>query len=180
MITREDLQNKYAKLSNDELLEIVDNKGSYTELAVLVALEEIGKRNLSEADIKGYKDRQTTAMLGAIKRNVFDDLSLVQKHLFYFVWFPLLNVAFRQNFWDDGYALKLKQSTYYSYCGFMFCLLSIGLSHTILHLSDTAILGFWVAGMIPTYAFDEFFNKKRSIRKLHRLFDKNRRDKTGA
>ncbi len=38
---RDDLQRQYAVLSTNELLEIVDRKFDYTELAITVALEEI-------------------------------------------------------------------------------------------------------------------------------------------
>ena len=48
MVTKEELEKRYAELSNKELLDIIENKFSYTELAIAVALEEISKRKLDE------------------------------------------------------------------------------------------------------------------------------------
>jgi hypothetical protein len=47
-MNREDLQQQYATLSINELLEIIDRKFDYTELAITIALEEINRRSISE------------------------------------------------------------------------------------------------------------------------------------
>ncbi|MBK7442041.1 MAG: hypothetical protein IPI65_11010 [Bacteroidetes bacterium] len=89
-MTREELQETYSKLSTQELLEILDEKFSYTETAVTVALEEISKRNVSEDDIKNYKNDQIEKAVKRIRYNIVDDLNFLQKNLFFFIWFPLL------------------------------------------------------------------------------------------
>ena len=45
-MNREDLQQQYTTLSTNELLEIIDRKFDYTELAVTIALEEIGRAHV--------------------------------------------------------------------------------------------------------------------------------------
>src|ERR1700733_6171241 len=118
-MTREDLREQYAALSTNELLEIIDRKFDYTELAVTVALEEISRRNLSEENIREYKEEQVAKVNSFIKKNIADDLNIFQKILFFFIWLPLLNFPFKQNFRDDDYILKLKQASYYSLFGFV-------------------------------------------------------------
>ena len=79
-MTREDLQQQYAALSTNELLEIIDRKFDYTELAVTVALEEIGRRNLSEENIREYKEEQEAQARSFIKKNIVDDLNAKAEH----------------------------------------------------------------------------------------------------
>src|SRR4051812_31359182 len=102
-MTREELQKTYSALSTQELLEIVDRKFDYTDLALTVAFEEISRRHISEEDIKGYKEQQISKAANFIKRHVFDDLTIFQKNLFFFIWLPLINFPFSQNFKEEGY-----------------------------------------------------------------------------
>ncbi|HAK11757.1 MAG TPA: hypothetical protein DCO78_07060, partial [Chitinophagaceae bacterium] len=85
-MTKEELQSTYSKLSNQELLEIIDRKFEYTELAITVAFEEISKRNISEEDISNYKTEQVEKAVKFVKKNIVDDLSLLQKNFFFFIW----------------------------------------------------------------------------------------------
>src|SRR5712664_911465 len=71
-MTREDLEKQYAALSTNELLTIVDRKFGYTELAVTVAIEEMNRRNISEEDIKSYKEEQISQAISFVKRNIVD------------------------------------------------------------------------------------------------------------
>ena len=68
MVTKEDLEKRYSNLSNAELLDIIENKFSYTELAVTVAIEEIGNRKVTEEEIKLFEGalrrRQLRLILG--------------------------------------------------------------------------------------------------------------------
>src|SRR4051812_45138504 len=98
MVTKEELQKKYATLSPDKLMEIIDNKFDYTELAVTIAIQELSSRNITEDEVKSYKDKQVEKVTTFVKRNIVDDLNLLQKNLFFFIWFPLLTYAFRRNF----------------------------------------------------------------------------------
>jgi len=168
-MTREDLQERYAALSTNELLEIIDRKFDYTELAVTVALEEIGRRNLSEENIREYKEEQEAQARSFIKKNIVDDLNVFQKILFFFIWLPLLNFPFKQNFRDDGYILKLKQASYYSLLGFVFMALT-ALSAEFAPQSNLTALTIWFLSFLPVYGFDEYFNRKRQIRKLRSMF----------
>jgi hypothetical protein len=168
-MTREDLQEQYAALSTNELLEIIDRKFDYTELAVTVALEEIGRRNLSEANIREYKEEQVAQANKFIKKNIVDDLNVFQKVLFFFIWLPLLNFPFKQNFRDGNYILKLKQANYYSLLEFVFMVLIASCSGFASH-SDLTVFTIWFLSFLPAYGFDEYFNRKWQIRKLQSMF----------
>lgn len=168
-MTKQELKKTYAALSTPELLEIVDRKFEYTDLAVSVALAELASRQVSEQDIIDYKEMQVGKAERYIKRNIVDDLTLLQKNLFYFLFIPVINFALRQNFRDDGYILKLKQANYYSFVGFIFLALSVFLS-VYFDLPDLTTLACWLIGFIPAYAFDEKFNRHRQIRRLQRMF----------
>src|SRR5438270_13419468 len=148
-MTAEELSETYSSLSTKELLDIIDNKFDYTELAVAVALSELSKRNLSEQDIKEYKDDKLEEAKEFIKKNFIDDLNVVQKTLFFFIWFPLFTFPFRQNLRDDGFVLKLKQARYYSWCGFIFMIVS-DTAAKILDSSTAGFLALWVLGFILT------------------------------
>jgi DNA-directed RNA polymerase subunit K/omega len=167
-MTREELQKTYSKLSVQELLEIVDNKFDYTETAVKVALEEIAKRNISETDIKDYKTEQIEKVTKVIKQYILDDLTLIQKNFFFFIWIPLVTFPFKQNFSDDGYILKLKQANYYSLLGFIFFMIT-GIASAVYDLANLTSLGIWILSFLPAYSFDEFFNRGRQIKKLKKI-----------
>ncbi|WP_157280380.1 hypothetical protein [Pedobacter borealis] len=169
MMTAEELKKNYSSFSTKKLLEIVDNKFDYTELAVTIALAELSTRQVSEQDIKSYKDEQIEKVESFIKRNILDDLTVLQKNLFYFVWFPLINFAFKQNFRDDGYVLKLKQANYYSLIGFV-CFMLTGIISGIYELSNWTSFAIWIFGFAPAYAFDETFNRQNQIKRLRKRY----------
>ena len=168
-MNREDLEKNYAVLSTNELLEIVDRKFDYTELAVTVALEEINRRNISEEHIKEYKDEQIAKARTYIKKNIVDDLNLFQKITFFFIWLPLLNFPFKQNFRDGNFILKLKQANYYSLLGFIFMML-LGFISGYYPLSNLTVFTIWFLSFLPAYGFDEYFNRKRLVERLNVLF----------
>jgi len=163
----EELKTKYAALSTKELLEIIDNKFDYSDLAVSIAFQELSSRKISEEDIKGHKEDLVDEAVGYIQRNISDDLTILQKHLFYFIWIPLINFPFKQNFRDDGYVLKLLQANYYSLIGFIVFMLS-GFVGAMYDFSTLSSLIFWIIGFVPAYALDETYNRKYQIRKLLR------------
>src|SRR5471030_85179 len=102
MVSKEELQGTYAALPTEKLMEIIDNKFGYTELAVTVAFEELSSRKISEEEIKSYKSKQLAKLNNYIKKNISDDLSLSQKNLFYFIWLPLFTFPFKQNYREEG------------------------------------------------------------------------------
>ncbi|HCT22159.1 MAG TPA: hypothetical protein DIW54_01995 [Chitinophagaceae bacterium] len=168
-MTKEELQSTYSKLSNQELLEIIDRKFEYTELAITVAFEEISKRNISEEDISNYKTEQVEKAVKFVKKNIVDDLSLLQKNFFFFIWIPIINFPFKNNFIDDGYVLKLKQAQYYSLTGFIFFVIIVIVSE-VYALTTLTTIAFLLLSFLLPYSFDEFFNRKRQIEKMRRIF----------
>lgn len=168
MVSKEELQITFSALPTEKLMEIIDNKFGYTELAVSVAFEELASRKISEDEIKSYKSKQIEKLNNYIRKNISNDLTLSQKNLFYFIFIPLLTAPFRQIFREKGYKLKVKQAYYYSVLGFIFFVLS-GL-FLIKGFSNLFVAAFWMGGFIPAYLMDEFFNRKRQIKRLQRLF----------
>jgi hypothetical protein len=169
MITREELEKRYATLSNNELLDIIEDKYSYTELAVLVALEEVSRRKLNENDIKKYKENAFKNVQAFIKKNIEDDLTFLQKNLFFFLWIPFLNFLFKRSFMDDGFVLKLKQANYYSWSGFILFVVA-GIIQSQFKLSNSTFWILWILSFLIAYNYDEFFNRKRQIKKLNNIF----------
>jgi len=169
MITEEELQGTYARLSTEKLLEILDNKSGYTELAITVATKELSIRKITKADVKKYEDKKAEDVNSFIKKNTVDDLSLVQKILFYIIFIPL-RFAFKMNFRQDGYLLKLKQANYYTYASFIFIFFAVFTSISF-KLGSTGSVIIWIAGFIPAYMFDEYFNRRRQIAKLQKFFN---------
>lgn len=177
-MTREDLEEQYAALSTNELLEIIDRKFDYTDLAVTIALAEISKRNISEDALKEYKDLQISRAKDFIRKNIADDLNVGHKIFFYFIWLPILNFAFRQNYRDGNFVLKLSQARYYSLLGFLFAM-GAGIISGCYDLSTLTAFTIWFLSFLPAYAFDEFFNRKRLIQRLRIRFgseDENSRN----
>jgi hypothetical protein len=168
MVSKEDLKGTYATLPTEKLMEIIDNKFGYTELAVSVAFEELAGRKISEEEIKNYKFKQIERLNNYIRRNISHDLALSQKNLFYFLFIPVFTFPFRLGFREKGFKLKIKQANYYSFFGFLF----FGLSALFLFdgLSNLFVAAFWIGGFIPAYLMDEFFNRQRQIKKLQQLF----------
>jgi hypothetical protein len=168
MVTKEDLEKRYINLSNEQLLDIIGNKFSYTELAVTVAIEEIGKRKVTEEDIKLYKEKKVIKFNTLVQKNIVDDLSLIQKNLFFFIWIPYITFFFKRRFIDDDFELKLLQANYYSWFGFITCII-ITFGCTFLKLSDYNLI-FWLLSFPLAYYYDEKFNRENQIRKLQKMF----------
>ncbi|HVS93333.1 MAG TPA: hypothetical protein VHB54_09490 [Mucilaginibacter sp.] len=168
MVSKKELQSLYSTLPTEKLMEIIDNKFGYTELAVSVAFEELAGRKISEEEIKSYKSKQIEKLNSYIRKNISNDLSLSQKNLFYFIFIPLLTWPFKQGFREKGYRLKTKQATYYSMFGFAFFL--VGLVFALQGYSNLFVIALWIGGFIPAYLMDEFFNRQRQIKKLQEIF----------
>ncbi len=173
MVTKEDLQSKYDKLSTEELLRIIDDKHSYTDLAVSVAISELARRNVMEEEIINYKAKQMDELQQYVRANVVDYLKVWQKVLYYVFFLPILNFPFKRNLAEDGYVLKLKQATYYSWTGFLGLLLAGVL--TIGTGNITALL-IWSVVFIIAYIYDEQFNRQKLINKLKRIFTQELKD----
>ncbi|HTI61195.1 MAG TPA: hypothetical protein VL525_19370 [Mucilaginibacter sp.] len=168
MVSKQELQLTYSSLPTEKLMEIIDNKFGYTEMAVSVAFEELASRKISEEEVKNYKSKQIEKLNNYIRKNISHDLSLSQKNLFYFLFIPLLTAPFRLGFKEKGFKLKIKQANYYSLFGFIFCVLST--LFLVQGMSNLFVAAFWMGGFIPAYLMDEFFNRQRQIKKLQKLF----------
>ncbi|HEX8018555.1 hypothetical protein [Mucilaginibacter sp.] len=174
MITKEDLQQKYKKLSTDKLLEIINNKTNYTELAVAVAVEELSDRQVSEQDIYSYNIKREEKLNTFIERNVTEGLNFLMKIVFFFLFIPILTFAFKMNYRQYGFALKLRQSNYYSLTGFIsLVIVVIALVAFNREVSDFTTLTIWMIFFIPAYLLDDFFNRQKLIKRMGRLLDVN-------
>lgn len=174
-MTADELKETYAKLSTEELLEILDNKFDYTDLAVSVALAELSSRKISEEDITTYKTAQVSKVVERVRRNISDDLSLLQKNLFFFFWLPIITFAIKQNFREDGYLLKLRQANYYSLIGFV-SFIAITIATVSYDLSNLTSLAFWILCFIPACFFDEYVNRKAQIERLRKELDRHEQE----
>ena len=168
MVLKEDLEKRYSKLSNQELMEIIENKFSYTELAVSVAFSEISKRKITEEDIKTYKDFQIIEAEKLIKKNIVEDLTLVQKILFFIFWIPFIGFLLKRNFIEDEYILKLMQANYYAWFGFISCVLCIQIDSNL----TFSFWFWWIVCFLLALLFDEKFNRQNQIKKLQRIIDR--------
>ncbi|HVV55253.1 MAG TPA: hypothetical protein VHC47_08015 [Mucilaginibacter sp.] len=168
MVSKKELQSLYSTLPTEKLMEIIDNKFGYTELAVSVAFEELAGRKISEEEIKNYKSKQIEKLNAYIRKNIAHDLAFAQKNLFYFLFIPLFTFPFKQGFKEKGYRLKTKQASYYSMFGFAFFVLAA--LFVFNGFSELFAAAFWLSGFIPAYLMDEFFNRQRQIKKLQQLF----------
>jgi hypothetical protein len=169
MVTQEELQRTYAGLSTEKLLEMLDHKSGYTELAITVATKELSTRKVTEADVKKYEDKKVEEVNSFIKKNTVDDLTLVQKIVFYIVFIPL-RFALKMNFREDGYLLKLKQANYYTYASLISLFFAAFIS-MFFGLGGTGSVIIWGLGFIPAYMFDEYFNRRRQIEKFQKIFN---------
>jgi hypothetical protein len=106
-----------------------------------------------------------------IKKNILYDLSIPQKILFFFIWFPLLTFSWRIIFRERNFVLRLKQANYYSLFGFVFMMLTVVISR-VYHLSILTTLTIWFISFLAAYSFDEYFNRERLIQRLRGLGDK--------
>lgn len=168
MVSKDELKGIYAMLPTEKLMEIIDNKFGYTELAVSVAFEELAGRSISEEEIKKYKFKQLEKLNKYIKNNISHDLAFTEKNLFYFLFIPLFTFPFKHSFKEKGYRLKIRQANYYTLVGFIFFAVASWFLYR--GMSNLFVLAFWLGGFIPAYMMDEFFNRQRQIRKLQRLF----------
>lgn len=168
MPSKTELEKRYADYSNEQLLDLLNERESYTELAVGVASEEVKRRHLSEQDIKDYVAAKYRKAELYIEKNIHDELSLFLKSLFYFCWVPVLTFPFKLNFQEDGAILKLKQLNFYSFSGFVFC--SIGaVCIWLFKFQLLSAIGIWVAGMLCAMLVDTRFNRDRIVRRFEKI-----------
>jgi len=171
MIDRESLQEKYAVLTTDDLLEITSNSRDYTELAVAVALEELMKRKVPEVEIKSYvsfladqPDQQTID-------KYFVDLSFFHKACNYILVIPIIKYKISSDFCSyNGFALKARQANYYLVMGTSFLIVAIILAAQY----HGPFLLIWSAGFFISFLFDTGYNKSRQIDQIKQKVDQGK------
>lgn len=170
MIDTAELKKLYMTLSTKELLEIVDNPSNYTPLAVSVAEAELTTRQNLKEEIQVYAEEKLHKAMTVAERNIVDDLSFLEKNLFYFIWVPLFHFPFKQNFRDGRYMLKLRQANYYSVIGCLALLLT-GWIAARYHFSTAGTLLCWMSGFVPAFLLDETINRDSQIRRLKDMYE---------
>lgn len=121
---KDDLHKRYSSYTTERLLSIFYSRGQYTEDALGVVKSELARRNISSRDVDRYLDQQEEKRSSA-KAHAFIPLTFWEKSLFFFAWFApwFLGKAFRLNYADEGYLLKVKQSAIFARAGFAFFML---------------------------------------------------------
>ena len=168
MVTKEDLQAKYAGLSNQALMGILERKTDYTELAVEAATKELEGRKITPADIQSYEKGKEDKVISNYKNAVID-LSVWHKVLFYIVFIPVLRGAFKANFYEDGSLLKLKQASYFTYTSWGGILVAVFASLAF-GAGDAVSLALWILCFIPSYLINEYSYKPKQLININRQF----------
>lgn len=154
MISRKDLEEKYAGYSNEELLDVIRNTEGFTSVAVGVAEEELLRRKISNEEIAVMEAEHEKKVEHFHVNYVRAQMHFLQKCFFYFIWVPLLHFAIKQNLREDGYVRKVKQAGYYSIMGFAFFILAgigSGVGQEFLGLP------IWALGLFIAILLEKFF-----------------------
>jgi hypothetical protein len=117
------LAKRYAKLSNDQLLEMLENRHDYTPIALEVLQEEVNSRQISREEVASFK------YTAAVNTEILRQRSLVPlpiwQKVFYFFAFcipPYLSFvihAFGMNREEDGYISQARQRRFFRLAGFL-------------------------------------------------------------
>jgi len=134
--TPQELAERYATLSNVQLFEILNDRDGYTPEAVMMAKEEIDRRNLAEDEIQRYVAELADYNTVTVKKAAIQ-LVFWEKLFFFFVWFTpgFISIALGMNYHHDGYDTKLRQSRFFRLSGFT-SLILVGVLSSYVHLLD--------------------------------------------
>ena len=116
------LAKRYTKLSNDQLLGMLENRHDYTPVALEVLQEEVNSRQISKEEVATYKF--ATAVNAAILRErSLVPLPIWQKVFYFFAFYipPYLSLvihAFGMNAEEDGYTTQARQRRFFRLAGF--------------------------------------------------------------
>ncbi len=154
----EEIRQQCEALSNEELLLVVNNKRLYTEQIVRVAYQEIRKRNLSKEEVREIEKVQVRR--SKIKTGDFTtDILLFEKIGFFFICVPMFHRFVLRDYRRKGYLLKVRQSAYFAYTGFISFITIIWTgAHRIGFLTGA---GIWVLFFLFTYALNQFYIKQK-------------------
>ena len=84
--TADELKERYASWSNHRLLLVIHHKSQYTMEAVEIARAELGRREITTAEVDHFLSEQEARAL-AVRSLSRIPLSFWEKSLFFFVWF---------------------------------------------------------------------------------------------
>ncbi|MBT1687154.1 hypothetical protein [Dawidia soli] len=147
------LAKRYAKLSNDQLLKMVEDHRDYTPEAFEVLRQEIDNRQIPQKDVTEFKFKT------AVNKAILTERSLVplspwQKVFYFFAFFipPYLGIvigAFGMNSEEDGYTTKARQMRFFRWAGFLSTLIIIVICSQV----PLLILILWPASFALAYKF---------------------------
>lgn len=147
------LAKRYAKLSNEQLLNMAENRQDYTPEAIEVLQQEIGNRQISREEVTDFKVRT------AVSKAILTERSLVplptwEKVFYFFAFFipPYLGfvvAAFGMNREEDGYTTKARQTRFFRLTGFLSALVVIVICSQL----PLLILILWPASFALAYKF---------------------------
>jgi hypothetical protein len=162
------LRKRYSQFTRSQLLNIVDNQGNYTDLAISIALDELSRRGVWEEDILSYEKEQFEKEKILIEKSINYELNLWHKMLFFSVLIiPFFGAAFRQNFLEDGHMLKLKQAAYYSRFGF-FSIIFVVIISIFFVLGNLISLSVFISFFLVALVFDNRMNRQKMLREMER------------
>ncbi|MHA4811108.1 hypothetical protein ACX0G9_23570 [Flavitalea flava] len=159
----EDIQNQCENLSNEQLLLVVNNKRLYTEKIVRAAYQELRKRQIPKEEVIAIEKKHTRRSR-IITGDIHTDILLLEKIALFFLCIPRLGGLIMWDYRKKGYALKTRQTTYFNLMGAAFLLTDILLGMHHISMETGAII--WIFSFLPTYFFNEYFFKQRTIRNL--------------
>jgi len=163
----EDIKAQCEALSNEELLMVVNNKIRYTEKIVRVAQQELRKRALSKEEVDEFKKKQSRRAR-IIDGNIHEDLMLWEKIFFFFLFFFRPLFFMMRDYRRKKYVLKTRQAGYFMTSGGLFFLLLLWGGRHRVSLSTGAVI--WVVTFMAAYAFNQYYFKERTVRRLAARF----------
>jgi hypothetical protein len=175
VITKEDLQEKYAKMKTVDLLQIMANKDNYTDLAVSVAKEELKKRNVPDEEVRNYKPAFEYKPNEKTIENYFVDLNILQKAISYFLIILFYNLTINRfgaarNIYPARHLLKTQQANFYMVTGISFGIAAIITNN----IYPSTFIYIWISGFIISWLFDIGFNKQRQINQIQEKVDQGK------
>lgn len=173
MISKYELEKTYSSKLTVELMEIVTDNESYTDMAIEVATEEIKRRGISKSDLTDYVSQKIVDADEQFKNANYKEITFFEKLIFYFFGVLVFQIPFvfhtRNDYLKEkGYILKIKQGRYFMIRGLILLVVIIMVNEFI---RSNFILLIWPLGFLIIYFIERRISKKR--RKIfENLYDK--------
>jgi hypothetical protein len=161
MQTKAELAKVYSTFADKKLLDIINDKDQYTEIAFSAAYEEIQKREIKIGQVQDYFENKV--LEAKISEHVaFIELTFLEKVKYFFIWFfPFIEVAFRMNLIEDGLKTKFKQSRIFSTVGLLTFMLT-GFLAAVFEHSNFESFSILFLFFVLTYFIEKWFRRQRS------------------